>query len=112
MITCTLVYEIDAARVAAFETYARLWIHLVNRLGGTHRGHLLPHEGASDRAWAMFSFPGLAAYEAHRARMAEDPERQAAYRSAEETGCIRRYDRTFTRPVLDGAAPAALGVAV
>jgi hypothetical protein len=111
MITCTLRYEIDPDQVAAFEAYGRVWITLVNRMGGTHHGYFLPAEGASDVAWAMFSFPSLAAYEDYRTRMASDPECQAAYAFAVKHRFIRRYDRSFTRPVLDGATLAEAGIA-
>ena len=110
MITCTITYEIDQDQVPAFEIYAKAWIHLVNTMGGTHHGYFLPHEGANDRAWAMFSFPSLAAYEDYRTQMANDAACQRAYAHAQTTGCIRRYDRTFTRPVLSGASPEALGL--
>lgn len=110
MITATLTYRIDPFQVDAFETYAKVWIHLVNRMGGTHHGYFLPHEGANDKAWAMFSFPSLTAYEAYRAAMAQDADCQAAYAHAAKTRCILSYDRTFTRPVLTGASPSALGL--
>ena len=110
MITCTVTYQLDPTRVDAFETYAKVWIHLVNKLGGAHHGYWLPHEGANDVAWAKFSFPSLAAYEDYRARMADDAECQRAYAHAEKTGCIIRYDRTFSRPVLEGATPDELGL--
>ncbi len=111
MITCTLRYEIDPGQVAAFEAYGRVWIALVNRIGGTHHGYFLPAEGASDIAWAIFSFPSLAAYEGYRQHMAVDPECQAAYAYAVKHRFIPRYDRTFTRPVLDGATLIEAGVA-
>jgi NIPSNAP len=111
MITCTLRYEIDPMQVPAFEAYGRVWIALVNRMGGTHHGYFLPSEGASDVAWAMFSFPSLAAYEDYRARMADDADCIAAYAFSTRLGFIRRYDRTFTRPVLEGATLAEAGIA-
>lgn len=103
MITCSLTYQIDPAKTAEFEVYAKAWIHLVNRMGGTHHGYWLPHEGANDVAYCHFSFPSLAAYEDSRTRMHDDSECQAAYDYAQRTKCIIRYDRSFTRPVLDGA---------
>jgi NIPSNAP len=45
MITIHLRYEIDPHKLADFEEYGRRWIHLVNRLGGTHHGYFLPSEG-------------------------------------------------------------------
>jgi hypothetical protein len=99
MITCSLRYVIDPYKLAEFEHYAKLWIPLVNRLGGTHHGYFLPSEGANDIALALFSFPSLAAYEAYREAMAADTECQAAFAYAEETRCILRYERSFMRPV-------------
>ena len=100
MVTCYVNYRIDPEKVAEFEHYARLWLTLVPRLGGTHHVYFLPHESANDLALALFSFPSLAAYEQYRVRMAADPECQAAYAYAASTKCIIRYDRTFLRPVL------------
>lgn len=103
MITSSLTYAIDPAKVSEFETYGRMWVPLVERLGGTHHGYLLPHEGASDIAYAHFSFPSLAAYGDYRNEMANDPDCQKAYAFAQSTQCIKRYDHSFTRPVLTGA---------
>lgn len=100
MVTCYLRYIIDPYKLGDFETYARLWIPLVNRLGGTHHGYFLPHEGASNVAVALFSFPTLAVYEEYRARMVDDPECQEAHIFADRTRCILSYERTFMRPIL------------
>ncbi|MEM9796778.1 MAG: NIPSNAP family protein [Pseudomonadota bacterium] len=110
MITCTVRYEIDPDKLADFETYARFWIAKVPELGGTHHGYHLPHEGPNDVAYCHFSFPSLAAYEAYRETMWADAECQRAYAFAQRTKCIRRYDRSFTRPVLDGASAEQLGL--
>ena len=99
MVTCYLRYELDPERVADFEAYALMWVPLVERFGGTHHGYFLPHESANDLAVALFSFPSLAAYETYRQESAADPECQKAYAFAQETRCIRRYERTFLRPV-------------
>jgi NIPSNAP len=100
MITCYLRYVIDPYKLAEFETYSRMWIPMVNRLGGEHHGYFLPHEGANNIALALFSFPSLAAYEDYRARMADDLECQAAYEYAEQTRCILSFERNFMRPIL------------
>jgi len=99
MITCYLKYRIDPYKIADFEEYGRRWIRLVNKLGGEHHGYFLPHEGASDVAVAMFSFPSLADYEVYRERMAEDSECNDAFALAEKTRCIISYERSFMRPV-------------
>ncbi|MCF3642824.1 NIPSNAP family protein [Rhizobium sp. TRM95111] len=100
MITCYLRYVIDPYKLAEFEHYARLWIPLVERLGGRHHGYFLPHEGANNIALALFSFPSLADYEAYRTRMAQDADCKAAFDYAEETRCILSYERSFMRPLL------------
>lgn len=100
MVTCYLRYVIDPYKLGDFETYARMWIPLVNRMGGTHHGYFLPHEGTNNVAVALFSFPTLAAYEDYRTRMADDPECQHAYTFADRTRCILSYERSFMRPVL------------
>ena len=101
MITCVVDYTVDAAKVDAFEAFARAWIGLVNRHGGTHHGYFLPAEGASDRALALFSFPSLAEYEQYRTLFGVDPEFVAADRIRDESGCVVRYERTFMRPLLE-----------
>ena len=100
MVTCHIRYVIDPYKLADFERYALLWIPLIERLGGTHHGYYLPHEGASDVAVALFSFPSLADYEDYRTRMSADAECRAAYEFAERTRCIMSYERSFMRPVL------------
>ncbi len=99
MVTCYLRYVIDPYKVNEFEEYTRLWIPLVNKLGGTHHGYFLPHEGANNIAIALFSFPSLADYEVYRGKMSEDSDCQAAFKYAEETRCIVSYERSFMKPV-------------
>lgn len=101
MITCYLRYELDPNKISDFEEYARAWIPLVEKLGGTHHGYFLPHESANDLAVALFSFPSLAAYEQYRTNSLEDPDCQKAYKLAQSTQCIRHYERQFLRPVTD-----------
>lgn len=103
MITCLLRYEAKAERLADFELYGRKWITLVNRFGGQHHGYFMPLEGASDVAYALFSFPSLAEYERYRAASAQDPVCQALFR--ELPALVQRYDRTFLRPVFEGTDP-------
>lgn len=98
VITCHLRYEIDPSQTAAFEKYVTGWIPIVTRFGGTHHGCYLPHEGASDIAYALFSFPSLAAYENYRTAIRQDPEARELWQLSAETRCIRRFDRTFLRP--------------
>ena len=100
MITVHVRYEIDPDRIEEFEEYARRWIELVDRFGGTHHGYFLPSEGDSDIAYALFSFPTFAAYEQYRADSAHDGDCQDAIQFARRTQCIRRYERRFLRPLV------------
>jgi hypothetical protein len=101
MITCLIRYIIDETQIEAFEKFAREWIRLVNRSGGRHHGYFLPHEGASNIAFALFSFESLARYEEYRSHFDTDPEFVAANRIRDGSGCIRSYERTFLRPLFD-----------
>jgi hypothetical protein len=103
VITCVVEYVIDPSKIDAFERFARRWMELVDRHGGTHHGYFLPSEGASDKALALFSFPSLADYEVYRRRFGVDPDFVAADRIRDESGCVLRYERTFMRPLLPEA---------
>ena len=100
MIACFLEYDVSPAKLAEFEHYAKLWLELLPRFGGTHHGYFLPSEGESHKALALFSFPSLAAYEQYRIAAAADPDCQAAIRFGVETGALGRYKRSFFRPLL------------
>jgi hypothetical protein len=101
VITVHLRYEINADKLEDFAEYGRRWIHLVNRLGGTHHGYFLPSEGDSDEAFALFTFPSLAEYEAYRTASRTDPECLEAFQLARDTQCIRRYERRFLTPLFE-----------
>jgi uncharacterized protein (DUF1330 family) len=101
MITCYLKYEIDPFKVEKFEHYAKLWIPLVKKFGGTHHGYFMPHEGANNIALALFSFPSLAEYESYREKAKHDSECQAAMQYHRETRCFLSCERSFMRPVFE-----------
>lgn len=101
MITCHIKYVIDPYKIKEFEEYAKMWIPLVNKFGGTHHGYFLPHEGPNNIAYALFSFSSLAAYEKYREKMAEDNDCTKAFDFAEETRCIVSYERSFVKPILE-----------
>ena len=101
MITCYLRYVIDPYKLAEFEKYGKMWIPLVNKLGGTHHGYFLPYEGANNIAIALFSFPSLAAYEEYRMKMVKVGSRHTEGETPKETRCIVSYERSFMKPIFE-----------
>ena len=99
MITVFIRYELDAGRLDVFEAYARRWLDIIPRCGGTLVGYWMPHEGTNYEAFGLISFESLAAYEAYRARLKADPDGAANFRAAQEGRFIARETRTFLRPV-------------
>lgn len=95
-------------RLEADEAHARFWRHKIPEPGGTHHGYFLPIEGPTDIADGHVSVPSRAASGASRAAMRAD--RAHAHAHAGPTGCIRRYDRPITRPLLAGAGADGLGL--
>jgi len=101
MITCYLKYVIDPYKIIEFEEYAKMWIPLVNKFGGTHHGYFLPHEGANNISYALFSFPSLATYEEYREKIKTDEASIRAFKHAEETRCIFSFERSFMKPIFE-----------
>jgi hypothetical protein len=99
MVTCYLKYVIDPYKLSEFEEYARMWIPLVNKFGGTHNGYFLPSEGANNIALALFTFPSLATYEQYRKDSFNDSECILAFKFADDTKCILSYERSFFNPI-------------
>jgi len=101
MVTCYLKYVIDPYKSKEFEVYGKLWIPIVNRLGGVHHGYFMPLEGANNLAYALFSFPNLAKYEEYRKDILTDKDCLAAFEYADKTRCVVSYERSFMRPVFE-----------
>ena len=100
MITVFIRYQLDPFKRAAFEDYARNWLHIIPRCGGTLLGYWMPHEGTNNIAFGLISFASLADYEAYRTRLKEDSEGKANFAVAEEQRFILAEERSFMRPVM------------
>jgi hypothetical protein len=98
-VTCCIRYVLDPFQLPAFEAYARNWLTIIPACGGDLVGYWLPHEGTNNIALAMISFENLAAYEAYRARLRDDPAGQANFAMAQEKRFILSEARTFLKPV-------------
>lgn len=97
MITCCIRYEIDPFNVAAFDEYARNWGQAIPRCGADLIGYFAPHEGSSTMAYGIYNIADLAAYEAYRARLREDPLGRQNYEFAKRERFIHKEDRIFLR---------------
>ena len=97
MLTCFIRYHIDPAKKAQFEGYARNWGQVIPRCGADLIGYFAPYEGSSTLAYGVYNIESLAAYEAYRARLAEDPLGQANYEFAQRERFLLREDRTFLK---------------
>lgn len=105
MITCFIRYEIDPFGVDAFERYARGWGEAIPRCGADLIGYFAPHEGSATTAYGIYNVANLAAYEAYRARLREDPLGRKNYEFARRERFIHREDRMFLRLASGPHAP-------
>jgi hypothetical protein len=99
MITCFIRYEIDPFKTEAFAEYARNWNHAIPRCGAGLIGYYAPHEGSATTAYGVYDVADLAAYEAYRARLRQDPIGRENFEFARREGFIRREDRIFLKKV-------------
>lgn len=106
MIACFIRYELDPCKLAAFDDYARNWGQAIPRCGADLIGYFAPHEGSATTAYGVYTIENLAAYEAYRARLRDDPLGRENYAFAQRERFIRREDRLFLR--LASAPHAAL----
>lgn len=98
-VTCCIRYTIDPFKRDAFERYARNWLTIIPACGGDLLGYFMPYEGTNDVAYALISFSSLAAYEAYRARLKNDPAGAENFGFAETERFILREERGFLRRV-------------
>ncbi|MFT6676529.1 MAG: hypothetical protein ACJAVM_002733 [Sulfitobacter sp.] len=99
MLTCIIKYQIDPTKKTAFEQYARNWGRAIPRCGADLIGYYAPHEGSSTLAYGIYNIPSLAAYEAYRARLNDDPLGRENYAFAQAEKFLLREDRTFLKLV-------------
>ncbi|MBK8197041.1 MAG: NIPSNAP family protein [Acidobacteria bacterium] len=105
MITCFIRYEIDPFRKDAFEHYARQWGQAIPRCGADLIGYFAPHEGSATTAYGVYTLPSLTAYEAYKARLADDPIGRENYAFAKREQFIHREDRIFLKLASSPHAP-------
>ena len=96
-VTVFIRYQLDPSKRDLFEQYAANWMTIIPKCGGDLVGYWMPHEGTNNIAFALISFPSLAAYEAYRARLRADDAGRANFQFAEERKFILAEERTFLR---------------
>lgn len=99
MITCFIRYDIDPYKHEAFHQYARTLGQAMPRLGADLIGYYAPHEGSLTTAYALYNIEDLAAYEAYRARLRDDPQGRANIEFLQRERFIVKEDRIFLRHV-------------
>lgn len=92
-------YQIDPFKRDQFEIYARRWLAIIPKCGGTLVGYWMPHEGTNNIVFGVISFDSLAAYEAYRTRLKADPEAIANFKIAQQERLILGEERSFLRQV-------------
>ena len=97
MTACFIRYELDPYKLAAFDDYARNWGQAIPRCGADLFGYFAPHEGSATTAYGVYTVDSLAAYEAYRARLRDDPLGRENYAFSQREHFIRREDRLFLR---------------
>jgi hypothetical protein len=98
-VTVFIRYRLDPFKLAEFEEYSRRWLAIIPRCGGELVGYWMPHEGTNNIAYALISFPSLAAYETYRARIRADKDGAETFQFAEREKFILAEERTFLRKV-------------
>ncbi len=99
MITTFIRYEIEPTAQEAFARYARGWGEAIPRCGADLIGYFGPHEGSATTAYGLYSLDSLAAYEAYRARLRDDPVGRENFAFAQAERFIRREDRIFLKRI-------------
>ena len=97
MITCVIRYELDPNKVNAFAEYARNWGQAIPRCGADLLGYFAPYEGSATTAYGIYTVENLAAYEAYRTRLKDDPIGRENFALARREAFIRREGRLFLR---------------
>jgi NIPSNAP len=100
-VVCFIRYQIDPFQRDEFQKYAQEWGRIIPRCGGHLAGYFMPFEGTNDIAWGLIGFESLAAYEAYRARLRQDPQALANFNRAATKRLVLREERTFLK-VVDG----------
>ncbi len=97
MLTCFIRYHIDPTKKDQFIQYAQNWGEAIPRNGADLIGYYAPHEGSTTLAYGVYNIENLAAYEAYRNDLMNDPLGKENYEFAKRERFLLREDRTFLK---------------
>ena len=97
MLTCFVRYHIDPTKRDQFIQYAQNWGEAIPRNGADLIGYYAPHEGSTTLAYGVYNIENLAAYEAYRNDLMNDPLGKENYEFAKRERFLLREDRTFLK---------------
>jgi hypothetical protein len=117
MLTCYIKYTLDLDRREQFFAYAKIWMQLIEKYGGTHYGYFLSNEalnkefnisysfpelaitGENNIAIALFSFKDKVAYQQYKGSVKHDPLCIEATELLQRSNCFSNYERIFLTAV-------------
>jgi hypothetical protein len=101
MVTLCIRYKFNPDKIADIATYFENEQRVIERSGGEIVGYFLPTDfaGATDEALGLIDLPSIAAYEAYRQRLADDPEHKANIARLGQSGSAVAMNRSFIRRV-------------
>ena len=97
ILTCFIRYHIDPTKRDQFIQYAQNWGEAIPRNGADLIGYYAPHEGSTTLAYGVYNIENLAAYEAYRNDLMNDPLGKENYEFAKRERFLLREDRTFLK---------------
>ena len=99
MSTLCIRYTLDPNRIAAFRTYVEDELPAITRAGGKIVGYYLPTDlaGPTNVGYGLIEFASLAAYEAYRQKLADDPTHVRNTAALTESGAVLNMERSFIR---------------
>lgn len=101
MITLCIRYKFNPERLADITQYFEMEQPVIERSGGRIVGYFLPTDfaGPNDEAIGLIDLPSLAAYEAYRKTLADDPEHKENVARLMQSGAEVVMNRSFIRRV-------------
>lgn len=101
MMTLCIRYNFNPEHLADLHEYFESEQPVIERSGGAIVGYFMPTDfaGANDEAIGLIDIPSLAAYEAYRAKLADDPQHKENIARLMQSGAEVRMHRSFIRRV-------------